>query len=233
MHLTLYQTGVLPCPYLDRKLESRIFVDLAGPDAHQLYASLSRLGFRRSQHIVYRPQCPNCRACVPVRIVAPDLVMTRSLARTQAVNRDLTVCERPAIASAEHYALFKRYLDVRHEDGDMTRMSFEDYRDMIEDTPVDSSIVEFRDAAGELVAACLTDRLDDGLSAVYSFYDPLLARRSLGSNTILWLVRQAVAEGLRNVYLGYWVADSPKMAYKARFQPLESLGRDGWAPFES
>jgi arginine-tRNA-protein transferase len=143
-------------------------------------------------------------------------------------NATLEGFEVPARATAEQFALFQRYQQARHGDGDMATMSFYDYRAMVEDTPIETNIVEFRDPDDRLVGACLTDRLGDGLSAVYSFYLPGLEKRSLGTLAILWLIERARACGLPYVYLGYWVSESPKMAYKARFRPVEVLVGGIW-----
>ena len=136
--------------------------------------------------------------------------------------------ERPPRASEEQFALFRIYQERRHGDGDMAHMDFYDYQTLIEDTPVDTMMLEFRDPAFRLVAACLTDRLGDGLSAVYSFFDPHLQERSLGINIILWLITQAQTFGNPYVYLGYWIANCAKMSYKFRFSPLEAYTAEGW-----
>ena len=217
-----------PCPYLPGRRERKLLTEIAGPDANCRYALLSRAGFRRSHHFAYRPACEACTACVPVRVVASDFVPSRSMRRIETANRSLTSLERPATASSEQYRLFNRYIQSRHGDGEMSAMSFAEYRGMVEQSYLDSSLVEFREADGRLVAGCLVDWLTDGPSAVYSFFEPDLARRSLGSYMVLWLIRAAQARKLRNVYLGYWIRETRKMSYKARFQPLEGLGPDGW-----
>ena len=146
-----------------------------------------------------------------------------------ASNRGVTAALRPARATSEQFDLFARYQVGRHDEGDMARMDFADYRTMIEVGAANSFVAEFRDSDASLVAACLVDRLGKGLSAVYSFYEPHARRRSLGSLVILWLVQEARRLGLVHVYLGYWIAESRKMSYKSSFRPLEILAREGWA----
>ncbi|MEX2455357.1 MAG: arginyltransferase [Rhodospirillaceae bacterium] len=223
-----FGTRSLPCPYLEGRTERKVVTDLSGPDADGLYERLSRAGFRRSHGLAYRPACPACNACVPVRIAVEDFAMTRSFRRVTGVNADLTADDTDALATLEQYRLFSSYQRLRHEGGDMSGMSFNDYRAMVEDTPVNSRTVEFRDGDGTLVAVMLMDRMEDSLSAVYSFYDGCQTRRSLGSYMILWMVERCLELHLPYVYLGYWIAGSDKMAYKARFRPLQALGPDGW-----
>ncbi|RMD64684.1 MAG: arginyltransferase [Alphaproteobacteria bacterium] len=217
-----------PCPYLAGRRERKLITEIDGFDATRLYSALSRAGFRRSHQFAYRPACDGCAACVPVRVVVDGVHLTRSLGRVWRANADLTAVQAPARATAEQYDLFDRYIRSRHGDGEMAGMTFSDYRGMVEHSRIDTRMVEFRDSRRRLVAACLTDWLDDGSSAVYSFFDPALSRRSLGTYMVLWLIMAARARGLPYTYLGYWIAGSPKMAYKTRFRPLEALGPDGW-----
>ncbi len=223
-----YTTAPLPCPYLAGRTERKVVTEIAGPDAEALHDRLSRAGFRRSHNIAYAPVCPSCQACVPIRIPTAIFRPERTLRRILRANADLEGFEVPARATAEQFQLFQRYQQARHGDGDMATMSFYDYRAMVEDTPIETMVVEFRDPDDRLVSACLTDRLGDGLSAVYSFFLPGMARRSLGTHAILWLIERARACGLPYVYLGYWVPESPKMAYKARFRPVEVLSGGIW-----
>lgn len=227
-----YYSAPAPCPYIDGRTERRIFADLSGPGAAFSYDLLSEAGFRRSLGFAYRPACPGCHACVPVRIPAREFVLTRSWRRVIATNSDLTITWAPARASAEQFDLFQRYQNGRHGDGDMARMDLGDFKTMVEVGALGSMIAELRDASGRLLGGCLTDRMARGMSAVYSFFDPDEDRRSLGSRAVLWLIEQTVNEGLDFVYLGYWIAESRKMAYKARFRPLEGLTRDGWQRIE-
>ena len=223
-----YTTAPLPCPYLPGRTERKIVTELAGTEAEGLHDRLSRAGFRRSHNIAYSPVCPGCRACIPIRIVAGAFQPDRTQRKVTKANADLLAYEMPARASAEQFALFQRYQAARHGDGDMAAMGFYDYRAMVEDTPITTGVVEFRDPAGALLSACLTDWVSDGLSAVYSFFDPDQDRRSLGTYAILWLVSRAQSLGLPYVYLGYWVPESRKMAYKVRFRPSEALSGGMW-----
>ncbi len=227
-----YTTAPLPCPYLAGRTERKIVTELTGPDAEALHDRLSRAGFRRSHNIAYSPVCPGCSACIPIRILAGQFEPNRAQRKLQKINADIAGFEMPARATAEQFALFQRYQQARHGEGDMAAMGFYDYRAMVEDTPITTGMVEFRDAKDRLVGACLTDWLSDGLSAVYSFYDPAADRRSLGSWAILWLVARAQALGLPFVYLGYWVPESRKMSYKSRFRPSEVLIGGVWRVLE-
>jgi arginine-tRNA-protein transferase len=191
---------------------------------------LSRAGFRRSHSIAYTPACPGCSACIPVRIVIDEFAPKRTLRRISKANAALAVRQMPARATAEHYRLFANYQESRHAGGDMAQMGFYDYRSMVEDSPIKTFIVEFRSADNLLRAVVLTDRMSDGLSAVYSFYDPAVRSASLGTYVILWLIDEAKRLGLPYVYLGYWISESNKMSYKARFAPLEFFGAGGWQP---
>jgi arginine-tRNA-protein transferase len=201
-------TAEMPCPYLPGRMERKVVTELSGPTAPATYEVLSRAGFRRSHAIAYRPACSGCMACTPVRVVAAAFAPGRSLRRVQRRNEDLEVRIRPARAGREQYELFSRYLESRHSNGEMLGMGFHEYRSMVENTPLDTRIVEWRDCAGTLVACCLTDWTRDGLSAVYSFFDPAQPARSLGSYVVLWLIHRAQCEGLPYVYLGYWVSGS-------------------------
>jgi len=222
-----YRTSALPCPYLTEHFERKLITELAGHEAQSLYNILSRAGFRRSHHLAYRPACARC-ACVPVRIPVGQFTMSRSLRRIRRINADLVARVVEPRASVEQFRLFTRYQRSRHVDSDMASMTFGDFRAMIEESPVASRLVEVVRPRGGTVGACLVDVLDDGLSAVYSFFDPEERRRSLGTLLVLALIDAARERGLGYVYLGYWIAESRKMAYKARFRPLEGFGTDGW-----
>lgn len=223
-----YTTAPLPCPYLPGRTERKIVTELSGTEAEALHERLSRAGFRRSHNIAYAPVCPGCQACVPIRVVSEDFTPDRTQRRILRANADLIISEMPARATAEQFTLFQRYQKNRHADGDMAAMGYYDYRAMIEDTPISTGILEFRDAQDRLLGACLTDWLADGLSAVYSFFDTDQDKRSLGTFAVLWLIGRARSLGLPYVYLGYWVPESRKMAYKARFRPSEILISGAW-----
>jgi arginine-tRNA-protein transferase len=226
-----FSTELAPCPYLTGRRERRLVTLLEGDTAEARHDQLMRAGFRRSQGLAYRPACPGCQACVPVRIPVAQFGLGQAWRKILRRNRDLTVQETRAGATEEQYALFRSYLAGRHAEGGMAEMTWTDYRAMVDDTPIDSLVVEWRRADGSLIAVSLTDRCASGLSGVYKFFDPDETRRSLGTQIILWHVSRARELGLPYVYLGYWIADSPKMAYKARFRPLERLTPDGWRPF--
>ncbi|HEY7747159.1 MAG TPA: arginyltransferase [Aestuariivirgaceae bacterium] len=232
-------TAPAPCPYLAGMLERKVFTHLIGQDAGSLNDTLSQGGFRRSQNIAYRPACDSCGACVSVRVPVDHFVWSRSFRRTAATNADLEARVIPAKATSEQYSLFRSYIDARHFEGGMADMTVLDFAAMVDESFVDTRIAEYRltksggMVCGDLVAVMLFDVLDDGLSLIYSFFDPELARRGLGTYMILDNIRRAQRMGLAYVYLGYWVKGSSKMAYKARFLPQERLTRDGWARFET
>jgi arginine-tRNA-protein transferase len=219
-------------------LERKVFTHLVGKRATALNDTLTQTGFRRSQTIAYRPACENCRACVSVRVLVDDFKPSASQRRVLRSNADLIGEFTQAKPTGEQYALFRAYLDARHPDGGMADMSMLDYSMMIEDSHIDTLFTEYRQrgagafassrSEGPLLAACLTDRLADGLSLVYSFYAPKEASRSLGAYMILDHIEKARSLGLPHVYLGYWVEGSRKMAYKAAYLPQERLGLNGW-----
>jgi arginine-tRNA-protein transferase len=226
-----FATSPVPCPYVPGRAEHKLIVELGGSGAALFYDDLSRAGFRRSHRFAYRPACRGCASCVPVRIAVDRFSHTRSTRRIRNTNRDISGRFVVARATPEQFRLFSAYQRSRHSDSDMASMSYGDYRGMVEDTPLRTAIAEFRCGSGALVAASLIDLLDDGVSAVYSFYDPLQCRRSLGPWSILWLVEQCRRHGQPFVYLGYWIAESPKMAYKDRFPALERLADGHWIEF--
>ncbi len=228
-----YLTAPSPCPYLPRREERKVFTHLIGKRAAALNDSLTQSGFRRSQTIAYRPACESCRACVSVRVKVDGFTVSRGFRRVLERNADIAGTVTRAEPTSEQYSLFRGYLDARHGDGGMADMTVLDYSMMIEDSHVESRLVEYRlnatsVAPGALIAVCLTDILADGLSMVYSFYEPEEHHRSLGTFMILDHIERARRLGLPHVYLGYWVEGSKKMAYKARFLPQERLGMSGW-----
>jgi leucyl-tRNA---protein transferase len=221
------------CPYLPGKVERKVFARLMGPHAGSLNDALTHSGFRRSQMIAYRPACDGCTACVSVRVVANEFRPARTMRRMERWNSDLIRSIVPPEATREQFTLLQRYLSSRHSGGGMSDMGLFDYVAMVEETPIDTILVEYRlrdgdGRAGPLIACALTDVLQDGLSMVYSFFDPAMSLRSLGTYMILDHVRAARSKKLPYVYLGYWVRGSRKMDYKSRFRPLEVLGASGW-----
>ena len=222
-----------PCPYLPGRVERKVFARLSGTFAQPLSEALTHSGFRRSQSIAYRPACEGCSACVSVRILVDGFEPSRNFRRVDKRNADLVRSEVVAEATREQFALLRTYLDSRHAGGGMSDMGLFDYVAMVEETPVDTQIVEYRRASrdgkpGALIACALTDVLRDGVSMVYSFFHPGEDARSLGTYMILDHIRDARSRGLPHVYLGYWVEGSDKMSYKTRFRPMEALNRDGW-----
>jgi leucyl-tRNA---protein transferase len=219
-----YVTAPQPCPYLAGRMERKLFTALQGEYAVKLNDSLSKQGFRRSQNVLYRPSCAECSACLSARIRVADFRPTKSQKRALRRNARLRREATSPWATEDQYALFRAYLDSRHAEGGMADMDIFEFAAMIEETPIRSRVVEYSDGTGadrSLAAVCLTDVLDDGLSMVYSFYDPDLAKDSLGTYVILDHVEIAREAGLPYVYLGYWVPGSPKMGYKAKFPALE------------
>lgn len=227
-----YVTAASPCPYIDGQEERKVFTELQGPEAEALNEALGKVGFRRSQTVVYRPACESCAECVSVRVLAKSYRPSRSQRRIAKLNSDLTVEVRPPVTTDEQFDLLTRYLGVRHADGSMAGMTREEFDDMVESSPVQTVQFEYRKAlTGDLVAVALTDELSDGLSMVYSFFDPKAERRSIGTYLIHDHIMRAAHANQPHVYLGYYVKDSPKMSYKSRFKPLERLGPNGWYPF--
>jgi leucyl-tRNA---protein transferase len=250
-----YLTAPSPCPYLPGQEERKVFTHLVGERAPELNNLLTHGGFRRSQSIAYRPACERCRACVSVRVIADEFRPTRNMRRVLDRNTDLTGEMRVAMPTSEQYSVFRAYLDARHYDGGMADMTVLDYAMMVEDSHVQTRLIEYRrrdpgaghaaagvsgrrkaehtgERAGELMAVALTDVLKDGLSMVYSFYEPEPEHRSLGTFMILDHIARARRMGLAYVYLGYWVRGSRKMDYKGRFLPQERLAPEGWSRVE-
>ncbi len=231
-------TAPSPCPYLPGRVERKVFTHLVGQDARSLNTQLSQGGFRRSQNIAYRPACDGCAACVSVRVPVNTFEMTRGFRRTLKANRDVESTVVKSQATSEHYSLFRSYIDSRHSDGGMADMTVLDFSAMVDDNFVDSRLVEYRvrsSAAddGRLVGAVLIDILGDGISMIYSFYEPEETERSLGTFMILDNIARVKRLGLPYLYLGYWVRGSRKMDYKARFLPQERLTPEGWVLYRA
>jgi arginine-tRNA-protein transferase len=235
-----YLTAPSPCPYLAGREERKVFTHLVGEKAPELNNILTHGGFRRSQSIAYRPACEGCRSCVSVRVIVNEFQPTRGMRRIVKRNDDIAGEMRVAVPTSEQYSVFRAYLDSRHRDGGMADMTVLDYAMMVEDSHIETRIIEYRrkpdpagpagtHGSGDMVAVALTDVLGDGLSMVYSFFEPDEAARSLGTLMVLDHIARAKRMGLAYVYLGYWVSGSRKMDYKSRFLPQERLLPDGWS----
>ena len=233
-----FVTTPSPCPYLPGKTERKVFTELNGPHASELNDALGRIGFRRSQSVAYRPSCHDCQACVSVRVVANEFRPNATQRKLLRQHSDLVVSACKPWTTEEQFALLRRYLSARHPGGGMADMDELDFADMVEQTPVQTYVVEYREPAhpdgrpGRLVGACLTDHQADGLSMIYSFFETGdRARDGLGTFIILDHILRAARSGMPYVYLGYWVEGSARMQYKVRFQPIERLGPAGWQRF--
>lgn len=229
-----YVTAPQPCPYLEGRMERKLFTALQGDQAQRLNDALSKQGFRRSQNVLYRPTCAECSGCLSARIRVADFVANRSQRRIQKAAAHLRRNATSPWATEDQFTLFRRYLDARHADGGMADMDVFEFAAMIEETPIKTRVIEYTRPAssgqkgGQLAAVSLTDVFDDGLSMVYSFYDPDLADLSLGTFAILDHIEIAREAGLPYVYLGYWVPGSRKMGYKAGFSALEIYKGGRW-----
>jgi arginine-tRNA-protein transferase len=238
-----YLTAPSPCPYLEGRLERKVFTHLVGERAKNLHEDLTHGGFRRSQNIAYRPACENCKACLATRVLVDRFRPTKSMRRVLKANGDLLGVEVPNAPTSEQYSLFRRYVESRHGDGGMSDMTVLDYAMMVEDSHIDTRILEFRKRGpdsfatgrgeGELVAVVLFDRISTGLSMVYSFFDPTMDKRSIGTFLILDHIERCRKLGLPHCHLGYWVEGSQKMEYKARFKPQERLTIGGWEEIDT
>ncbi len=234
------------CSYLPDRLACTMFVDPQHRISNHLFSALMRQGFRRSGDLIYRPHCQECQACVPVRIPIAQFRPNRSQRRTRRKNQDLYCRECGPVFSREHFSLYLRYQTKRHPDGSMNDPDPKKYMDFLVSRHTDTRFFEFRrqpakwagedaidDAAdpGELVSVAVVDVLPDGLSAVYTFFDPDVTDRALGVHAILWLIEYAREHELEWLYLGYWIEESPKMAYKANYRPLEAYQSGRWVTF--
>ncbi|MCH8082169.1 MAG: arginyltransferase [Proteobacteria bacterium] len=231
-----YITAPTPCPYLKDKMERKVFTVLSGSDPARRHEALSHMGFRRSQNIVYRPACEDCKKCISVRVRVQDFKPSKTMARTVRKFHGLAVEDQVPYASFEQFNLLKSYLTARHAGGGMAEMDEFEFSEMVESSPVMTRLIEYREMepegakhrSGSLAGVALTDIMSDGLSLVYSFFKTDKAASGLGTFIILDHIQKARAAGLSYLYLGYWVKDSKTMAYKARFQPLEFLSGDDW-----
>ncbi|MCC1497782.1 arginyltransferase [Alcanivorax sp. 1008] len=227
--LRFFRTPAHPCSYLDDREATTLFVDPSTPMTSALYSRLSQRGFRRSGEFLYRPHCQGCNACIPVRVPVNQFQWRRRHRRLLERNADLTVESRPARFDRELYSLYARYIISRHGDGDMYPPSEEQFTGFLISQWSDTRFFCFR-AEGKLLAVAVVDRLEDGLSAVYTFYDPDESSRGLGNLAVLWELERCRREGLPYLYLGYLVDGCKKMAYKGNFRPLERLRDNVWQP---
>ena len=228
--IPFFLTAESPCPYLPNRLERKIFTRIEAGEGPALNDALTHAGFRRSQAVLYRPACEGCDSCRSVRVDVTHFDWKRRWRKILSRNSDLRVSTDCVEATSEQFDLMTRYLNSRHDDGDMVGMAYGEYAMMIEEGAQRTHVTEYRDKDGTLVAGVLTDILKDGPSLIYSFFDPDQAKRSLGTFLVLDAIRQAEAACFPYVYLGYWISGSPKMDYKAIFQPLLVLTPAGWQP---
>lgn len=230
-----FVTSPSPCPYLPGRQERKIFTELTGQHAGELNDALGRIGFRRSQSVAYRPSCAGCTACVSVRVVAEQFQPNATQRKLMKRHGDLEVTACKPWATEEQFELLHRYLKTRHPGGGMAAMDESDYADMVEQSPVSSYVIEYREPSvdgerGRLIGACITDQQADGLSMIYSFFEADSGTRpGLGNFIIMDHILRARSASLPYVYLGYWVKGSERMAYKTRYRPIEVLGPNGWS----
>ena len=226
-----YVTAPQDCPYLDNQVERKLFTALYGINSKRLNNSLSKQGFRRSQNVLYRPSCANCTACMSARISSKEFKPSKSQKRIMLKNSDIVRVVNPPLATDAQFDLFKQYITARHPNGGMSDMDADDFTAMIEETNVESKLIEYyakKNGELELISFSLVDILDDGISMVYSVFNPDFKEKSLGTYMILDHNTLALEMGLQYVYLGYWVKGSTKMDYKKRFSPLEVFTNDKW-----
>ena len=229
-----FTTSPLPCPYLPARAERKVVTEISGmKNAEKFYSDMAASNYRRSHNIIYTPTCTGCSECKSVRIVVDGFAPDRTMRKIIKTNTDLIVTRVKNVATKEQYGLFTRYQETRHTGGDMALMSFEDYRSMVEISPIETFLYEFRDANGHLIGVTLIDRLNDGFSGNYQFFEPSMDKRSLGTFAILWVIEELKRQNLPYFYLGFWVKGAQTMKYKTRFKPLEVCGSNGWQPLEN
>ena len=227
--LIFVRTMPMSCPYIKGQVERRLVTDISTVRGRKSHDLLANAGFRRTQHISYKPACPNCNACKPIRVRVNDFKWTASFRRIKNRNKDLVHEWKDAKVTDEQFTLFQAYQDARHDGGDMGLMDFVDFGEMVERSPIETKLLEYRkESSGELLAVMLVDIQNNGFSAVYSFFAVEEPNRSLGTFLVLSLISEALVDRLEYIYLGYWIENSPKMSYKVRFSPAEILTPDGW-----
>ncbi|MBC7521993.1 MAG: arginyltransferase [Sandarakinorhabdus sp.] len=233
-----FVTAPAPCPYIPGRTERKVFAELNGKDSPRMNEALGRIGFRRSQNVVYRPSCDFCQACISVRVLAPTFKPSATQKKLLKRHADIDVQACEPWSTEEQWALLRRYLIARHPVGGMAGMGSHDYGDMVEQSPVDTVVVEYREPAvdgrpGRLVGCCLTDKQSDGLSMIYSFFETRdIGRPGLGNFIIMDHITRAARAGMPFVYLGYWIEGCDSMAYKRRFKPVEALLAGEWKALE-
>lgn len=225
--LVFYATPEHPCSYLDNRLATTMFVDPKARVDDDLYTRLSQLGFRRSGHHYYKPRCTGCNACIAVRIPVKKFQPSRSQRRNLKRNADLTINITPPEFNPVHFDIYQNYINERHHDGDMFPPSLDQYESFLMEAREKTMFVEFM-ADGKVLGVAVTDIVNDGLSAIYTFFEPTVATRALGVYGILWQIEEAKRRDLPFLYLGYWIRGCNKMSYKINYRPLEILLRDNW-----
>lgn len=229
-YLQLYLLPPGPCPYLKGLTEQKA-ATLLGPEDADIAPLLIERGFRRSQGMFYRQRCPACNACTSVRIRLKDFAPSSGFRRILRKNNGLSYAIEPARGTPALFELFQRYLKTRHGDEGMAEMDFEEFRLMMEDSPMETHFMTVREGE-RTVGVMLFDEMPDGASAVYSFFEPEMEKRSLGTWMILKLAEYTAMGGKPYLYLGFWIKNAPNMAYKARFQPLEMFSNERWVDFD-
>jgi arginyl-tRNA--protein-N-Asp/Glu arginylyltransferase len=225
--LKVYTTYPHSCSYLEDQEATTLFVDPRQPVDQRLYSKLSLLGFRRSGHHIYRPHCSHCNACVPARIPIDSFKPRRGQRRIWNRNQDLRVARTDDISDDAAFELYHRYISLRHADGDMYPPEREQYQAFLNGVWDCTRYFRFYDK-GQLIAVAVVDELEDGYSAIYTFFDPEADKRSLGTYAVLWEVEQARESNLDYLYLGYWIRECQKMSYKSDFRPLEVYINSHW-----
>ena len=229
--LRYFTTPEHACSYLENKIATTLFADPEAIIGTDLYTALSAVGFRRSGQHIYRPHCENCSACIPIRVPASLFSKNRKQSRVWRKNQDLAVKLVPPSYQEEYFSLYEKYIAVRHSDGDMYPADPTQFRSFLVEGRPEAVFVEFR-CSGKLIAISVVDMLKDGVSAIYTFFDPSASKRSPGTFAVLWLIEETVSLAKPYIYLGYWIKDSQKMNYKTDYRPVEMYYQDQWQLFK-